>query len=59
VFYQSDSASPIFEELESIFVKTAGIADQIRRALVTLAGRITVAALDGSAGAGDFEPRAT
>jgi predicted nucleotidyltransferase len=52
VFYQSDSASPIFEELKSIFVKTAGIADQIRRALVSLADRITVAALYGSAARG-------
>jgi predicted nucleotidyltransferase len=52
VFYRADSASPIFEELKSIFVKTAGLADQIRRALAPLSDRIAVAALYGTAARG-------
>jgi len=36
VFYQADAKSPIFGELKSIFVKTAGLADELRRALKPL-----------------------
>lgn len=59
VFYQSDSTSPIFEELKSIFVKTAGIADQIQRALISLATELLSQPSTGRPRAGDFEPRAT
>jgi predicted nucleotidyltransferase len=52
VFYQANAASPIFEELKSIFVKTAGLADQIRRALIPLVDRIAVALVYGSAARG-------
>lgn len=52
VFYQANAASPIFEELRSIFVKTAGLADQVRRALNPLADRIAVSAIYGSAASG-------
>lgn len=52
VFYQANPASPIFEELKSIFVKTAGLADQVRRALGSLADRIALAAIYGSAARG-------
>jgi DNA-binding transcriptional ArsR family regulator len=33
VFYQADAKSPISEELQSIFLKAAGLADETRRAL--------------------------
>ena len=33
VFYRADAKSPIFGELKSIFVKTAGLADELRRRL--------------------------
>ena len=52
VFYQADPASPIFDELKSIFTKTSGLADQIRRSLLPLADRIAVAAVYGSAARG-------
>jgi predicted nucleotidyltransferase len=46
--YQANSAAPIFEELREIIAKTAGIPDQLRRALAPLAHRIQFAALFGS-----------
>jgi predicted nucleotidyltransferase len=52
VFYQADPASPIFEELKSIFTKTSGLVDQIRRALLPLVDRIAVALVYGSAARG-------
>lgn len=52
VFYQADEACPIFGELKSIFLKTAGLADQIRRALAAIADRISIAAIYGSAARG-------
>jgi DNA-binding transcriptional ArsR family regulator len=33
VFYQADAKSPISEELRSIFLKAAGRADEVRRAI--------------------------
>jgi predicted nucleotidyltransferase len=52
VFYQADPSSPIFEELKSIFTKTSGLVDQIRRTLLPLADRIDVATVYGSAAHG-------
>jgi predicted nucleotidyltransferase len=46
--YQANSAAPIFDELRVIIAKTAGIPDQLRRALAPLAHRIQFAALFGS-----------
>jgi predicted nucleotidyltransferase len=46
--YQSNRAAPIFEELRSIFIKTAGLADVLRAALEPLAGKITLAFIYGS-----------
>jgi predicted nucleotidyltransferase len=54
VFYRANSASPIFEELKSIFVKTAGLSDQLRRALGPLRDRIHVALIYGSAARGSL-----
>jgi predicted nucleotidyltransferase len=49
VFYQVNRSSPIFEELRGIFLKTAGISAELRRALEPLSNRIRVALLHGSA----------
>lgn len=46
--YQANAAAPIFEELRAIIEKTAGIPDQLRRALAPLAQRIQFALLFGS-----------
>jgi predicted nucleotidyltransferase len=48
VRYQVDRACPIQEELAGIFRKTAGLADVLREALVTLAGKIRLAFIFGS-----------
>jgi DNA-binding transcriptional ArsR family regulator len=52
VFYQANPASPIFEEVKSIILKTAGLADQLRRALAPLTDRIRVALIYGSGARG-------
>jgi predicted nucleotidyltransferase len=54
VFYQANPTSPIFEELKSIFLKTAGLADELRRALAPLTERIQVALIYGSAARGSL-----
>jgi len=54
VFYQVDEACPIFPELKSIFLKTAGVATQIQAALEPLARNIDVAFVYGSASKGDL-----
>jgi DNA-binding transcriptional ArsR family regulator len=36
VFYQADAKSPIFGELKSLFVKTAGLGGELRRVLKPL-----------------------
>jgi len=55
--YQPDPACPLFPELKSLMVKTAGVADVLRRALATVAqartGAIRVAFLFGSLAAGE------
>ncbi len=50
--YQANPASPIFEELRSLVIKTVGLADPIRLALATLADRIRLALLYGSVAKG-------
>ncbi|MGH9365619.1 MAG: nucleotidyltransferase domain-containing protein [Thermoanaerobaculia bacterium] len=52
VFYQAESTCPIFGELQSIFLKTAGLTDQIRGALKPLGSRVLVAFIHGSAATG-------
>ncbi len=54
VFYQADRGSPVFPELQSLLVKTAGIRDVLREALAPLAPRIVVAVLFGSAVRGEL-----
>lgn len=49
VYFQADRESPVFPELQSLFVKTAGVADVLRDALRRLAPKIKVAFVFGSA----------
>jgi predicted nucleotidyltransferase len=55
VYFQADRQSPVFPELQSLFVKTAGVADVLRDALGPLAGRITAAFVFRSAARGELQ----
>ncbi len=46
--YQANPEAPIFDELRGIVVKTSGVADLVRQALLALAGKITAAFIFGS-----------
>lgn len=46
--YQANRASPIFEELRGIVVKTFGVADVLREALAPVAAKIRAAFIYGS-----------
>ncbi len=48
VYYQANPDCPLFAELKSLVVKTTGVADVLRTALVPLAGRIRLAFVYGS-----------
>ncbi len=48
VYYQANPECPLFGELKSLVVKTAGAADLLRDGLASLAGRISVAFIYGS-----------
>jgi predicted nucleotidyltransferase len=48
ITYQANSASPIFQELSGLLAKTAGIVEQLRRALSPLRQDIDVGFLYGS-----------
>jgi predicted nucleotidyltransferase len=48
VYYQANRASPVFDELKSLTVKTAGVADILREALAGLGERIAVSFVHGS-----------
>jgi len=54
VSYQANRDCPIFAELQSLMVKTAGVADVLRAALLDLADRIDVAFIYGSVANRDF-----
>ena len=51
-YFQANTATPIFEELQGIVRKTFGTADVLRNALQPIADRITVAFIFGSVAAG-------
>jgi predicted nucleotidyltransferase len=53
VYYQADPRCPVFKELKSLVVKTAGVGDVLRAALAPLAERIRVAFLFGSMARGE------
>jgi predicted nucleotidyltransferase len=48
VHYQANPHTPIFRELKSLMVKTAGVADVLREALLPLEARIITAVVYGS-----------
>ncbi len=53
VYYQANPECPVYPELKSLVVKTVGVGDVLRTALVPLADRINVAFLFGSLVRGD------
>lgn len=50
--FQANPASPIFEELQSLVVKTVGLADPIRASLEPISSRIGLALIYGSVASG-------
>jgi DNA-binding transcriptional ArsR family regulator len=54
VYFQTNRESPIFPELQALFLKTAGVADVLRDALVPVAARVQVAFVFGSAARGEL-----
>jgi predicted nucleotidyltransferase len=48
VYFQANDSCPIFSELKSLMVKTAGVADVLRVAMAPIADRIVVAFIFGS-----------
>jgi predicted nucleotidyltransferase len=52
VYYQANATSPVFHELRALAVKTTGVTDVIREALLGLADRISVAFIHGSVARG-------
>ncbi len=53
VYFQANPASPIFAELKSLLVKTAGVADVLRETLAPLAASISIAFVYGSVARGE------
>lgn len=51
--YRANSASPVFPELQSLVIKTFGIADKIRHALLSLEASISRAFIYGSVAKGE------
>lgn len=52
VYYQANRDAPIFPEMKSLLVKTAGAADVLRAALAGFSDRIQIALLYGSLASG-------
>ena len=52
VYYQANPECPIFPELRSMLIKTAGVGDVLRTALAPLADRINIAFIYGSVARG-------
>jgi predicted nucleotidyltransferase len=53
VYFKANPDSPVYAELRSLLLKTAGVADVLREALAPLAARIEVAFVYGSVARGD------
>jgi predicted nucleotidyltransferase/predicted transcriptional regulator with HTH domain len=56
-YYQANQESPTFEELHGLVIKTAGVADVLRSALVPAQKRIRLAFIFGSIAAGNENRR--
>jgi len=54
VFYQADAECPIFPELKSLVVKTVGVGDVLRSALLPIGDRIRAAFVFGSFARGEM-----
>ncbi|MGH7392937.1 MAG: nucleotidyltransferase domain-containing protein [Candidatus Rokuibacteriota bacterium] len=54
VYFQANRESPIFRELQAVFLKTVGVADVLREALAPIADRVLVAFVFGSAARGEL-----
>jgi predicted nucleotidyltransferase len=52
-FYQANPASPIFEPLKQIVIRTIGLADRLKAALSPLADQIVIALIFGSFSRGE------
>lgn len=52
VYFQADPDCPVFEELKSLVVKTAGVADVLKDALAALGERVQAAFIFGSVARG-------
>jgi uncharacterized protein len=55
VYYQANRKSPIFEELKSLMIKTAGVAEVLKGALSGLRGKISLAFIYGSMATGAYK----
>jgi uncharacterized protein len=53
VYFKANPDSPVYKELRSILLKTAGVADVLREALASMAALIDVAFVYGSVARGD------
>lgn len=56
VYFRANAASPLFQELRGIVVKTFGVADVLRDALAPLVRRIRAAFVYGSLARGEARP---
>src|SRR5947199_6469 len=52
VYFQANSASPLFPELRGLMLKTAGLVDVLAESLAPLAGKLRAAFVHGSVAAG-------
>jgi len=56
-YYQANPDSPVFKELKSLIIKTAGVAETLMSALAPLSDRITIALVYGSIARGEENSR--
>jgi len=56
-YYQANRKSPIYDELHGLIIKTTGVADVLRSALVLAQGQIKVAFIFGSIASGNERRR--
>ena len=57
VYYQANKDCPIFKELQGLMIKTAGLADELRKALAPLSKNIEIAVIYGSQARGTAESK--
>ena len=57
VHYQVNKDCPIFKDLQGLMMKTAGLADELRKALAPLSKKIEIAVIYGSQASGTAESK--